>query len=880
MKKLLSVILALTLCIAIFTSCGDSGTEETESTSRVISEYTDVGEGGELFVDSLSRLHFVDFESMVSVIVCPYPNCTHTDSETCPSFGMYNHPFLYDGKLYYFVTGVSMGDDGYENYFSIYSAETDGTSRVKLKTVSDRTVNVYERIVLIGDTLYFCSEESVYDAYGTSTNQRTIYFSSYSLSSGEYSEVAEVGSYDGGEDWVYGEYNGKIYLQYSYLKGDEPTIEDIMQDDYKNADWYNYDYYMYNIETGEFSESDITNISEWSNGYLILNGDTGKTVFTPNGDEIEVGSGSYEVCGGYIFDTWSGVAIEISTGKQYSLNLDDNYSYSVVYHADDGFVLKYLDGDYCYVKIAEGELIGYELTTEATTTAVTTVSESEDEYYITSWINEDGDIEVQETYTDEDGNRHTEISFYPQSYGMTKEDLQAEYPEKTILVVAMIGNSYSVNIQNAVNEYLDSIGKDYVIFIETVDLNVIYSDYYPSNYGSVDYYSSLKALVDSGEQIDIISTDKYYYCIRDDLLLPLDSYLESTEVGQTLYSMMPENLWTSLRYNGMVYGINCNGSLSYQKCLYLNAELVDKYGYDIEKPLTEQMDILEQVVSEESSVTPVMTYSNYQTSAYIDSQVLTTGIYWDEEKKTAKSWLDNDEFVSYLEMMYSLNLEGYVREYSFFNSFFAFENTVYLPADNGDIFDLPFGTDSDRNRVYIPVYVVYDDSVSLTRDSNAVGVSKTSENQDMAFDFIATMLTDEELNNRMCYADYEDYILDNGKIEPDTHYQTAYEQFANLLLCVPTYDESSYIAETYFESLESAYISEDFDFVFDDSKVYQQCIEVRAVTCVYGKNMFNYSNLTFEEYLNEYRATLEEAGINDIIAEANRQYAEWSEAQR
>lgn len=232
---------------------------------------------------------------------------------------------------------------------------------MKLKTVSNRTVNVYERIVLTGDTLYFCSEQSVYDAYGTSTNQRTIYFSSYSLFSGEYSEIAEVGSYDGGEDWVYGEYNGKIYLQYSYLKGDEPTIEDIMQDDYKNTDWYNYDCYMYSIETGEFSESDIANISEWSNGYLILNGDTGKIVLTPNGEEIEVGSGSYEVCGGYIFDTWSKIAIEISTGKQYSLNLDDNYSYSVVCHAADGFVLKYLDGDYCYVKIAEDELIGDEI---------------------------------------------------------------------------------------------------------------------------------------------------------------------------------------------------------------------------------------------------------------------------------------------------------------------------------------------------------------------------------------------------------------------------------------------------------------------------------------------------------------------------------------
>ncbi|MCD7804184.1 MAG: ABC transporter substrate-binding protein [Oscillospiraceae bacterium] len=455
-------------------------------------------------------------------------------------------------------------------------------------------------------------------------------------------------------------------------------------------------------------------------------------------------------------------------------------------------------------------------------------------------------------------------------------DVVDKYPDKTVLVIACIGSNGYNDITDAVNEYLVELGKDYVVYFRLIDMNVIYSDYC-SYSGSVDYYSGLWALIESGEQVDIISTDKYYYCIRDDLLVSLDDYLENTEVGQTLYSMMPDNLWKSLRYNGTVYGINCNSSINYQKCFYINVDLADKYGYDLNKDLTEQLDLLE-IINADESVSAIVSGSTFYTSYYLDSQVLTRGVYWDDEEKTAKSWLDNNDFITFLKTMFKLNQEGLVSSRSD-SSFFAYEIPVYLPPVEGDTFALPYGNDPvTYEREYVSVYASYDESISLIRNDYALGISKTSEYQDMAFDFIATMLTDEELNNRMCYAYWEDNILESDKMNKDLYFY-AKAQFANLLLCIPTEYETLYIGETYLNSLESAYISEDFDFVFDDSSVYQQCIDVGAVTIQYGDNMYGYSDMTFEEYLSEYRTTLEEAGIEDIIAEANRQYAEWKESQ-
>ncbi len=516
-----------------------------------------------------------------------------------------------------------------------------------------------------------------------------------------------------------------------------------------------------------------------------------------------------------------------------------------------------------------------ETTTAATTTAATTTEATTHEYYITSWMDDDGYIQYYEEF--EDGST---LQYSKSPDIQTYEEIQAEYPDRTVLVIACIGSNRYCYIAEAVNEYLNELGKDYVICFEFTETNAVYSDYC-STVGLADWYSGLKEKVDSGTQIDIISTANYYYAIRDDLLLPLDDYLENTEVGQTLYNMMPENLWKAYRYNGTVYGINCNGSIKHTHLYYIDAALADEYGYDFSKSFTEQTDLLETIQGERVSKAVYSGFSSLLVDTSYDKTELTSGVYWDSVNKTAISWLDDEDYITTLKTAFTLYNEDLLTT-AYTTSYFALDCIVEYPPESGEIFSHWADTDIETGEpIYKQVYAVYDDSRPvLTRDMTfcyALGVSNTSENQDMAFDFIATMLTDEELNKCMCYADYESEMYSDGRISSSAYY-FSYEQFANLLLSIPTTRQPSNIAEVYKTSLEEAYVNEDFDFVFDDSEVYQQCVDVLGVM-----GEMTYNRLTeytdFDEYISDFRALLEEASIEDIIAEANRQYAEWKESQ-
>ncbi|MCD8107965.1 MAG: ABC transporter substrate-binding protein [Oscillospiraceae bacterium] len=511
-----------------------------------------------------------------------------------------------------------------------------------------------------------------------------------------------------------------------------------------------------------------------------------------------------------------------------------------------------------------------ETTTAATTTATTTTEATTHEHYITSWMDDDGYIQYYEEF--EDGST---LQYSKSPDIQTYEEIQVAYPDKTVLVIACIGNNRYYYITEAVNEYLNDLGKDYVICFDFIENNSIYSDYC-STVGLADWYSGLKEKVDSGTQIDIISTANYYYAIRDGLLQPLDDYLENTEVGQTLYNMMPENLWKAYRYNGTVYGINCNSSIKSTHVYYIDAALADEYGYDFSKLFTEQTDLLETIQSESVDKAIYSFFSTLMVDCSTDKIELTSGVYWDSELKTAISWLDDEDYVSALETVFTLYNES-LSTTVYIESYFAIECTVDYPSEIGEVFNYWTGYEDDSgDAVYKQVYAVYDKSEpTLTRSNYALGVSSTSENQDMAFDFIATMLTDEELNNRMCYADYESEMYSDGRISHNAYYY-ACDQFSNLLLSIPNTLQTDDIADVYKTSLEEAYVNEDFDFVFDDSKVYQQCVDVLGVMGEMTYNrLIEYTD--FDEYLSDFRALLEEAGLEDIIAEVNRQYAEWKE---
>ncbi len=173
------------------------------------------------------------------------------------------------------------------------------------------------------------------------------------------------------------------------------------------------------------------------------------------------------------------------------------------------------------------------------------------------------------------------------------EEVQAQYPDKTVLVWVINDTMYEHHSPfptAELNEYLDKNGYDIAVCFKPVDGDS--DEYFPD-----PILIEINKLLDAGERIDIISPMlNYSSYVYDGMFEPLDEYLE-TDIGRELCQTLPEKFLESLRINGSIYGLSgdVNFALSPDRGYYVNAELAEKYGYDVNKPILEQLDILKAI---------------------------------------------------------------------------------------------------------------------------------------------------------------------------------------------------------------------------------------------------------------------------------------------
>lgn len=352
-------IIAVMLALFLLCSCSGKAVGSSES-GRVISQFSNVVGGGELYADSRGRLHFYDFATMTVVYICPNPNCPHTDPRSCSSYGMDCCPILYGDNIYFFDNSIEHTAKGIECTAKLFKANTDGTGRVKLAELNGLSVEGYSRILLLDGKIYFCPEKTEFTDTGISTNHGSVYLYSYDFSNNEFIELKKLVDGYSCNTWLFGEFGGNIYFNYSYAENEYDY--NILFDEnaespftVKNA--------KFNLESGNVEEIDYT-IDYISGGYLFTSTDTeSMTLSHPDGRKTKVPYfGDVSVLNGYVFDRTSLSAYEISTGKSFKLKTDDKMA-EVLYFADGEYMLRKYgkDGERVYSKMAETDIIGDEI---------------------------------------------------------------------------------------------------------------------------------------------------------------------------------------------------------------------------------------------------------------------------------------------------------------------------------------------------------------------------------------------------------------------------------------------------------------------------------------------------------------------------------------
>ena len=453
------------------------------------------------------------------------------------------------------------------------------------------------------------------------------------------------------------------------------------------------------------------------------------------------------------------------------------------------------------------------------------------------------------------------------------------YPDKTVLtwLISYVDHTYATRRTQEINDYLVSLGKDYVVYFEP----------YIDNKYRDPYYVIIQDRIDNGEKFDIIFEFSDFLG-QAGLTIPLDDYIYGTDAGQKLLELMPENYWRACTNNDGIYGLgNPSDVTTHTLVCFYNAELVDKYGYDINKSPLEQLDILHEIDENEEDtctvygpppISYVVPYTNYRN--------IESALYWDKDTHEAKLALDNQ---IYLESVYTtarLDDEGVLipSMYSLYSdSFFLYyEQGVPLIFWNGVTLN-DDGTYTVSNVAKEPVtcYMTTPNGpIAIDNPWYANGVAAVSEHKDEAFDLLATAYTDATLNNLLTYGvEGLDYIVDEKGITDNTYASLIY---ANHLICIPPAGTNGQGFADYIRNiLETAPCEDDIEFVPNFLDYYDIMSSASPIMDEFAEAL-SYGVATREEFdaiVAEYREKILQTGVQEAIDGINAQYAEWKEQQ-
>lgn len=290
------------------------------------------------YTGSPAVMKFFDFDTMTEVPICPRPNCTHTDPNTCSAFGISFDYFIYNDKLWWFEDGTDdLGlryDENGEfiDSSALYSANLDGTNRKKIAVLDG--FEAMSTIYVKNGKAYFMAADNRWDMnwetgrFATAGYDRVCLYS-YDFKKKEFTQIYPEN--DNGEHisfiTIFGRYDNSLVLRVSeksWYDAEEDVV--VLPPD---------KYLFYDFSTGKFTECD-NNIYRAQKDWLISKEDDGTIVVNRaySGEEYRITDerftqafwGGYCVFDGMLFVS-DGYAYELETGKVHTTQVCNIWAY-------------------------------------------------------------------------------------------------------------------------------------------------------------------------------------------------------------------------------------------------------------------------------------------------------------------------------------------------------------------------------------------------------------------------------------------------------------------------------------------------------------------------------------------------------------------------
>lgn len=394
----------------------------------------------------------------------------------------------------------------------------------------------------------------------------------------------------------------------------------------------------------------------------------------------------------------------------------------------------------------------------------------------------------------------------------------------------------------------------------------------------------------SNEDFDILYCKSYSdmcYQSGEGWLLPLDDLV--SEHAEAFSALFPEDFLRNIRIEGKLYGLPAYREQASNYGVGYNLSIAQECGIDMSqvtsyKDLTQ---IFESIREKRPDVIPYVdaTMASWNSWDKLGDEL---GVLMDINSAEVSNVYESEEFLEFVQQMYAWNKAGYVLDIQ------SYSSTTADYLGSGQIFcSIYIGKPdivSQEQRItgvnmgYVPLSAAVATTDNIDRSFTAINASSRYPVQ--AMQFINMMYSDPALANLIVYgieglhyefknADRTVIGFPQGVTTHSSHYAKLISwQYCNETLTYAWEGASPDIWDELEEFNRTAQKSIAFGFRFDPAPVAAQVEACRVAQSTYRNGLVQ-GQLDPETYLPEFLDALEDAGIDEVISEKQRQLDEW-----
>lgn len=481
------------------------------------------------------------------------------------------------------------------------------------------------------------------------------------------------------------------------------------------------------------------------------------------------------------------------------------------------------------------------------------------------------DIQLEETKSEEDSSNEEKIVWYISQYSVAPQISSESMQSNTAL---------DCKIYDEFNKKLKEKG-----FEKSVEFRTIV--YEPNALEDSDtyFYKMLEELKEMEAKVDIFP----YMGYRGELAYDFSKELSESESGKLLYKQIPEKIWNVLSENGAQYYIYNNNVQTLARCAGYewNKELVEKYGLkeeDLKKSPEQLMDLFEKEKQAGSVCSypiydwynQLYMYGNYDYLGGGELELLFVAST-DPENPSVQNIYENEDYISAFELLHTSQEKGYSSKDGKSTGEELVRNILYGMPERED--RLAEQNDTIRVARSQPYF-----SINLPYRTQCI--ASWSEQKEDVLELLALVMSDSELSNILNYGiEGENYEVKDGVVtaldlvgEKMLQRAGSLDSIGNTAITLPMELEPANKKECYEKYVESIEAYPAIGFIPDYSSVkeqYEACREIIGSQHDIKGTLFNGTAGNVEEELSKINTQLKEAGIENVLAELNRQLQEY-----